>query len=199
MDVLTTVFLKVVEMGLSASLVILIVLPVRILMKRLSAGFAYLLWIVVAVRLITPATIASPVSIFNLDLQAFGNYQKEFKIKNFQDAAETVSYENNVPVSAWKQILASGEAHDITDDDLINASYNTERTAAKKMKWTNILALVWVAGIMILVSFMAAAHVRIRRSVRYGTLLMTHTGIQMENVSDLTDARRTSRGRIFPA
>lgn len=198
MDVLTTVFLKVVEMGLSASLVILIVLPVRLLMKRLSAGFAYLLWIVVAVRLITPATTASPVSIFNLDLQAFGNYQKEFRIKNFQDAAETVSYENNVPVSAWKQVPAGGEAHDITDDDLINDSYNMERTAAKKMKWTNILALVWVAGIMILVSFMAAAHMRIRRSVRYGTLLMTHTGTQMKNVGALTDARRASRRRNPP-
>ena len=58
MDVLTTVFLKVVEMGLSASLVILIVLPIRLMMKRLSAGFAYLLWIAVAVRLITPETIA---------------------------------------------------------------------------------------------------------------------------------------------
>ena len=100
MDVLSTVFLEVVEMGLSASLVILVVLPVRLLMRRLSAGFAYLLWIVVAVGLEIPATIASPVSIFNLDLQAAGTCQKAFNMKSYQDVAETVSYEDDVPVSS---------------------------------------------------------------------------------------------------
>ena len=171
MDVLTTVFLKVVEMGLSASLVILIVLPIRLMMKRLSAGFAYLLWIAVAVRLITPETIASPVSIFNLDLQAADSYQKESNIKSFQGVAEMVSYDDGVSVSTWNQNFADGETQGNTDADWISTSSNNEETAAKKMKWTNILALVWIAGIMILVLFMAAAHIRIGRSVRYGTLL----------------------------
>ena len=159
MDVLTTVFLKVVEMGLSASLVILIVLPIRLMMKRLSAGFAYLLWIAVAVRLITPETIASPVSIFNLDLQAADSYQKESNIKSFQGVAEMVSYDDDVSVSTWNQNFADGEAQGNTDADWISTSSNNEETAAKKMKWTNILALVWIAGIMILVLFMAAAQI----------------------------------------
>lgn len=179
MDVLSTVFLKVVEMGLSASLVILVVLPVRLLMRRFSAGFAYLLWIVVAVRLVIPATIASPVSIFNLDLQAAGTCQKAFNMKSYQDAAETVSYEDDVPVSTWKQVPVSGVAHDIADENLINDFTNTERTAAKRMKWMDILAVIWAAGIVTLVSFMVAVYIYIRHSVRYGTLLcdvLPHAG-----------------------
>ncbi|MDE5697375.1 MAG: M56 family metallopeptidase [Lachnospiraceae bacterium] len=59
-------FLKIVEMSLTAGIVILVVMLVRLLIRRLPKSFAYALWIVVAFRLVIPGTADSGISIFNL-------------------------------------------------------------------------------------------------------------------------------------
>ncbi|MDE6055237.1 MAG: penicillin binding protein [Lachnospiraceae bacterium] len=51
-------FLKIVEMSLTAGIVILVVLFVRLFLRRLPKRFAYTLWLVAAFRLIVPITAA---------------------------------------------------------------------------------------------------------------------------------------------
>lgn len=54
------------EMSITASVVILAVLLVRLLMRRLPKIYSYLLWTIVGIRLCIPFSFESRLSIFNL-------------------------------------------------------------------------------------------------------------------------------------
>ena len=57
-QMINMLFLKIVEMSLTAGIVILVVLFVRLFLRRLPKRFAYTLWLVAAFRLIVPITAA---------------------------------------------------------------------------------------------------------------------------------------------
>ena len=58
-------FLKVLEMSLMGSVVILITILARFFLRKRSKTFIMILWAVVALRLIVPFSIESAFSIFN--------------------------------------------------------------------------------------------------------------------------------------
>ena len=60
------VFLKILNMSLSASVVIVVVLFVRLLLRKAPKKWSYLLWLVVAFRLCFPVSIESMFSIFSV-------------------------------------------------------------------------------------------------------------------------------------
>ncbi|MDO5422384.1 MAG: M56 family metallopeptidase [Eubacteriales bacterium] len=60
-----TIFANVWNMGLIASLVILLVLIARVLLRRAPKVFSYVLWAAVAFRLVCPVAASTPFSIFN--------------------------------------------------------------------------------------------------------------------------------------
>ena len=66
---MSELFLKILQMSISASYVILAVLLLRLILKRAPKKFSYLIWSVVAFRLICPVTVRSVFSIFNLALR----------------------------------------------------------------------------------------------------------------------------------
>ena len=63
---MASVFETVLNMSMTASVVILAVLLVRVFMKKAPRKFCYLLWLVVAFRLVVPFSFESSISIFNL-------------------------------------------------------------------------------------------------------------------------------------
>lgn len=60
-----TVFKTILEMSLTASIVILVVMLARMLLSKAPKKYAYLLWLVVAFRLCVPFSFESSLSIFN--------------------------------------------------------------------------------------------------------------------------------------
>ena len=56
-------FSKVLNMSLTASVVITVVLRVRLGLKKCPKVFSYLLWAAVLVRLLCPVSLPSPVSL----------------------------------------------------------------------------------------------------------------------------------------
>ena len=63
----STLFLSVLNMSITASLVMVIVLVVRFLLKKSPKIFSYALWIVVLYRLICPFTFESAVSLLPIN------------------------------------------------------------------------------------------------------------------------------------
>lgn len=61
-----TLFSQILRMGATASIVILTVFLVRALMHRFPKKYAYLLWVIVGIRLICPFALSSSISLFNL-------------------------------------------------------------------------------------------------------------------------------------
>lgn len=60
---LEQVFLKVMDMSLAASMVIVIVFIIRFFLKRFPKYISYMLWSVVLFRLLCPAALESEVSL----------------------------------------------------------------------------------------------------------------------------------------
>ena len=61
-----SVFSQIFNMSLTASVVILCVLAVRLLLKKAPKKFAYALWAVVLFRLLCPVSLPSPVSVLEV-------------------------------------------------------------------------------------------------------------------------------------
>ena len=62
-------FLKILNMSLSAAAVICVVVLVRLALKRTPKKWSYLLWTVVAFRLVCPVSLSAPFSILRLAAQ----------------------------------------------------------------------------------------------------------------------------------
>ena len=60
-----TFFETILEMSLTASIVILVVMLARMLLSKAPKKYAYLLWLVVAFRLCVPFSFESSISIVN--------------------------------------------------------------------------------------------------------------------------------------
>lgn len=60
------IFEKILFMGSQAVPVIVIVFALRILLYRFHKKYLYFLWLLVAVRLVLPVSISSPMSMFRL-------------------------------------------------------------------------------------------------------------------------------------
>ena len=63
---LTQIFAKVLNMSLTASLVIVLVIAARFVLRKSPKVFSYALWVVVLFRLLCPVSLPSPVSLLGL-------------------------------------------------------------------------------------------------------------------------------------
>ncbi len=66
MSVLEAAFIKILNMSLTAGIVICIVLLMRFLLRRAPKIFSYILWMVVLFRLLCPLSFSSAMSFFNI-------------------------------------------------------------------------------------------------------------------------------------
>ena len=64
---LDAVFLQILNMGFTASFVIVAVLLLRLLLKKAPRRFSYLLWAVVLLRLVCPFTLESAASLIRIN------------------------------------------------------------------------------------------------------------------------------------
>ena len=62
----TIFFGQILNMSLTASIIILLVMAVRLLLKRSPKIYSYALWAVVLFRLLCPMSIASELSVLEL-------------------------------------------------------------------------------------------------------------------------------------
>ena len=63
---MTSIFLGILGMSLAASATILAVLAARLPLRRAPKIFSYALWAVVLLRLLSPVSVRSPLSVMNL-------------------------------------------------------------------------------------------------------------------------------------
>ena len=178
---LSTLFFRVMEMSITAIPVIVVVMIVRLLLKRLPKSFSYVLWALVAFRLIVPVSISSEISIFNLSA----------RISNLNNRIETVNTKKNLEKSddADIQIVVpdiQGEvkAHEeqvFTEEGEILKGFETVTGTDHNSTYTYIVdenniiiqtaTIIWIAGIMILVSYSVIVYLRLKRRIRYSIRL----------------------------
>lgn len=178
MQMINVLFLKITGMGLMAGIVITVVLFVRLLLRGLPKNFAYILWIAVAFRLVVPVTADADISIFNLftgkdigsEIGGITNipYHLSITDKNLSDSLGGQAAQGYVQNSAANNEADIKGATGRNTSKWTGASYDRSHSAILAI---SIMSLVWIAGILALVSCTAIAYVRIRRKIRYSILL----------------------------
>ena len=133
---------KVIEMIITSSFLILIILIVRKLFKgKISARMQYALWILVALRLLVPVDIIkSDFSILNFTTNR--SEAQAFSEKEINDSKHSIIVES--PVSSFKKSTPKSQAS-FSDD---NNKESTEFLASAKNQKL-ILFSVWLIGFLI--------------------------------------------------
>lgn len=159
--VMHRLFSIVCNMSLTASVVILAVLAVRLLLRRAPKVFAYALWAVVLFRLLCPVSVTSAVSLMG----ALG--------APAQERTQRTSAVEYVPAD----IMIRGTAPAVTQlpqpplpaetgGAVSDAPADTAPAAVPAMSFNEpvfILTLIWLAGMVLLLAYSLVSLLRLRR------------------------------------
>ena len=141
---MTDLFLKVLEMSIVGSVVVLATILFRFLLRKRSKRFIMILWAVVAVRLLLPINIQSVISIFNyipLHTDAITTQIQEamvFEETNADASIDDAVSEKTNSVAAVHE--TSGEHHEVN----VTAVHNEHARAIPDVKV--MMAIVWFIG-----------------------------------------------------
>lgn len=148
-------FLKLLNMSITASWLILAVLCIRLLFRKIPKWVTCLLWGVVAIRLIFPFSIESQFS-----LQPSAEPIKSSTIVEGDVVPFVPSIDSNLGIveSTVNPVLAETFA------------YQESESVAPLQIFTGIAGSVWLCGMLALLIFAAASMIRLRLSVREAVL-----------------------------
>ena len=154
-------FLKIVNMSISASWIVLAVLVLRMLLKKAPKWVNVLLWGIVAVRLVCPFSLESALSLI--------------------PSAETVSPQ--IMMDRTPHIDSGVPIINQVVNPIISGSFTPQPMASANplQIWIPVAAIFWVLGILVLLTYTFISYWRIRRKVRTAVLLNENI-FQSENV-----------------
>jgi len=143
----TALFSQVLNMSLTGSAVILIVLLVRFALKKLPKIYSYALWAVVLFRLICPLSLSSPVSLLD-------PFQPEIT-----EVSQTVNVVSYIPEAA---IPSAEPAYSYFAPSVSQVENIIAYENARRMSPMQILPFVWLlgTGILLLVSLIQYLQLR---------------------------------------
>lgn len=143
---MSTIFLKLLNLSITASWLILAVLGLRLLLKKAPKWQVCLLWSAVAVRLIFPFSIKTSLSL----------------IPSAQTISPDILYMPKPEIHSGIPVLNS------LVNPVIQGSLSATPTASANplQIWTELAALVWLAGMIILFLYAGISYGRLSRRVK---------------------------------
>ena len=142
---MSEVFLKVLNMSIAASWLILAVVVLRLMLKRAPKWIAVLLWGIVALRLAVPFSFESALSLIP-SAETFSPYNIQY---------ETPAIHSGIPAVNHAVSPILGEAFAPNPVGSVNPLY----------VWTFIVSVIWLIGISAMLLYAVISYVRVRRSV----------------------------------
>ena len=151
---LHTVFSAVLNMSITASIAILVVLLARILLKRAPKIFSYALWAVVLFRLLCPISLASGVSlmgIFQVPTTETGRIEYVSLPVTDEERPDITA---NMPDSTLGQIAAN------------SPDASASETAAGSMDTlVSVVSIVWISGVVAMMLFSSFRLIQLRHKL----------------------------------
>lgn len=147
-------FLKIVNMSISASWLVLAVVVLRFVFKQAPKRFRTVLWGIVGIRLILPFSIESVFSLI--------------------PSAETVSPE--IMYSRTPAIHSGIPALNSAVNPVISESFTPSPIASANplQIWIPLAAALWAAGAAVMLARSLVSYLRLRRRVRTAVLFRDH-------------------------
>ncbi len=177
MELFTEFFKILIQMSVSASIVTLIVLLCRALLKSAPRKLTYALWLIVAIRLIVPVMLPSDFSLFNVF------YSHEASNDNITSSDATdghISDNDTIPDAGIDENISSDipsdtAGHNIVDNtDLPTNSLNNSFFVTVfdySLELPTISVLIWLTGILIFVVYYVISHMKYTKLLQYATLI----------------------------
>ena len=148
---MTELFLKIVNMSISASWLIAVVLVLRLVLKKAPKWVNVLLWGLVAVRLLCPFSMQSPLSLI--------------------PSAETISPE--IMLDRSPAIQTGIPTINRVVNPMISGVFSPAPgdSANPLQIWLPVAAFIWMLGAAGMLAYTAISYWRLRRKVRTAVLL----------------------------
>lgn len=186
------VCISVIDMSILASMIIVIVLVLRLLFKRAPGWIRVLLWGIVALRLIIPTTIESPLSLVP-DTYPIENFREKLYadtidntdggdplvIRGSGGAESEREDASNVPSDAGKTAESSDTGEEAKTPGAAGTQskendYDTSLTIP--LLRINLpddyeIACIWLAGLIVMLAYMAISRIGLGRKLREAVLL----------------------------
>ncbi len=140
-----TLFLKLLNLSITASWIVLAVIAVRFLIKKAPKFITCLLWIFVAVRLICPFSFESVLSL----------------VPSAQTIPDAVITDTQFNINSGVSVI-DNTVNPYLDDHYyagVTASANTGNIVL------SILGTVWLAGMILMLAYMVVSYLKIRKRV----------------------------------
>lgn len=171
MKVLEIVFEKILQMGVEAAFVIAAVLLIRMLMKRFPRKYAYLLWLIVGIRLVCPVALSSSLSLFNLQFILGQDYLTAGQQTEYDTGFAVFGEDKTAHAEPEKNVLepaADTGNHTMDTGNVKNPAESS--VAAPSVSRMEVLAVVWLVGMMLLLSWNLYLTVRMRHKLQKAVL-----------------------------
>lgn len=164
---MTTIFLKLLEMSLLASFIVLAVLLLRLILRKVPKWIFVVMWGIVLIRLVCPFSIESPVGLMpnSESIQIDSGIENTIKIP-YLSLPNNENINNNQ--SANNSIVQDKASNDV-------------EVYSHQIKWINIASVIWISGASMLLIYMIVTYVGIKRKVRTAVALKDNI-YQSENV-----------------
>lgn len=148
---MTELFLRILNMSIAASWLVLAVLGIRLILRKAPKWVCVLLWGIVAIRLACPFSIESAFSLI--------------------PSAETIP--ENVLSGTGFQIQTGIAPVDGTMNNYLGSRdfENVTATAGSSVKVFSALSIVWLIGSLLLITYAAISYWRLQRKVDTAVLL----------------------------
>lgn len=152
------VFLKILNMSITATYVLIAVLILRLLLKRAPKRISYMLWSVLLFRLVCPVSFSSAFSLFNFFNAPVAD----------SGGIEYISKGNGLTVVP--QISSDAGYFGKTVSPVVTQA--AETTSVNPMQvFLSIGAWVWLAGMAVMLIYSVVSYLRLKRRVSTATLL----------------------------
>jgi len=158
-----TLFLQILNMSVTASIVIIFVLAARLLLKRAPKVFSYALWAVVLFRLVCPVSFSSPVSLMGFIHPSAGTVDN--------GAYSSITY---IPANIVQTEFPQVDLPVPGINGVINSSLSKggEQLAAGPIESPMaVAAMLWLFGIGGMMIYSAVSLIRLRRRLVGAVLL----------------------------
>ncbi len=148
---MTDIFLRIVELSWQAGVLALAVMLARLALRRAPKWAVCLLWALVAVRLVLPFSLQSPVS-----LQAAQSPVTAvlYELPQTQEAAQKTD-----------EVLSGGSAEPVAPLPPTEVVTVQPVPAPKPAMTVSLLAAIWLAGVVMMLTYMLVSYLGIYRRV----------------------------------
>ena len=158
----TRLFPEILNMSLTGSIVILAVLVIRFFLRKAPKKWSYLLWLVVAFRLICPVSLPSPVSLLGA-------------VHAPVTTQGTIEYIPQIVVRPQTPVVSPiAPTPGIAAPDVTTPAPQPTATP-EPVSVTDILPMIWLAGMAIILIYSVISYLRLRR--RLAEAILYHDNV----------------------